>query len=85
MPSIAHTFFLVLQQEREFGGPQDSSTTQESIAFSSISTDPPKQTFFNKGNSSNGCGGRRSGSGRGRGNKLCTYCGKNNHIVDTCF
>ncbi|GAU20316.1 hypothetical protein TSUD_337970 [Trifolium subterraneum] len=29
-------------------------------------------------------GGRTTG-GRGRGNKVCTFCGMTNHIVDNCF
>ncbi|GAU16422.1 hypothetical protein TSUD_117710 [Trifolium subterraneum] len=37
----------------------------------------------NRGRGSRG-GGRSSG-GRGKGNKLCTFCGQTNHIVDDCW
>ncbi|XP_020205819.1 uncharacterized protein LOC109790981 [Cajanus cajan] len=85
MPDMVHTFSLVLQQEREFGG----SNSQESITLATINSDSTKTTFPNRGSFTNTRGGGRFGRANGRGNskttKFCTNSRKINHNIDACF
>lgn len=72
---ITKFFSIFLQQERE-------------IMFISSNIEPV--VLFNQSTQSFGHGGGRPGHGRGRFtfyNKKphCTFCGKHNHTVDTCY
>lgn len=85
LPSISKSFSLVLQQEREFGGPSQTFAPQDSIAYIVANDAGSKPSQFPQGGSSTNRGGGRTGFGRGRGNKYCSHCGKTNHTIDTCF
>ncbi|GAU37803.1 hypothetical protein TSUD_276210, partial [Trifolium subterraneum] len=80
LPNIGKVYSLLVQQERQF------------VLFS----DEPKilaASGYNgngRGSSSSRGRGDRGGKpsyGRGRckGNKVCTFCGMTNHVVDECF
>ncbi|GAU48797.1 hypothetical protein TSUD_81460 [Trifolium subterraneum] len=78
LPNIGKVYSLLVQQERQ------------SLLFS----DEPKilaATGYNvngRGSSSSRGRGERGGKppyGRGKGNKVCTFCGMTNHVVDECF
>ncbi|GAU42269.1 hypothetical protein TSUD_81770 [Trifolium subterraneum] len=80
LPNIGKVYSLLVQQERQY------------ILFS----DEPKilaASGYNgngRGSSSSRGRGERGGKpsygrGRGKGNKVCTFCGMTNHVVDECF
>ena len=81
MPSLVKTFSLVLQHEREFVGDFTSQSPTDTVAFSSVNGNT-NVTFSNKSFSNNHKVSSNSGKGP-KGNKLCTHCGKTNHIVET--
>nr|KYP34389.1 Copia protein [Cajanus cajan] len=81
LPNINKVFSLVLQQERQVLG----NLLQEVNLVASITNN--KQSFGGRNGSS-------SGRGRGRFNqrnfsnqpqKICTFCGKERHTVETCY
>ena len=83
LPPITTVFSLVVQQERQFNSENnvDSKALAASTAtaagkgsgFSSFNGDrKPGKDKFSKGQS-------------GNGGKVCSYCGKNGHMVNTCF
>jgi hypothetical protein len=82
LPDIDHACSMVIQQEREMlcsnsDSPSDS-TSGSAMAMQINSAQ----------NNSHGKGGFYKGKGQGSskgGNRMCTYCGKTNHIVDNCF
>jgi hypothetical protein len=80
LPSINKVFSMVIQHERQFASSQSVLELDEGKALVNASDE------------------RRShGGGRGRGsygsygnnnkksNRYCTFCGKDNHIVDNCY
>ena len=83
MFSLVKTFSLVLQHEREFIGESSSQSPTDTVAFSTIK-DNDNSTSFSKSFSNHNKIPSNSGKGS-KGNKLCTYCGKTNHTVETCF
>ncbi|XP_020963815.1 uncharacterized protein LOC110265252 [Arachis ipaensis] len=78
LPSIEQAFSLLLQQERQFqcGEP----LTENKILMNSAAPYQPST----QGGRGRGRGGRTAGRGRGR-TKVCTYCGKTGHLIDTCY
>ena len=83
MPLLVKTFSLVLQHEREFIGESSSQSPTDTVVFSTVK-DSDNSTFFNKSFSNHNKIPGNFGKGS-KGNKLCTYCGKTNHTVETCF
>ncbi|XP_061369603.1 uncharacterized protein LOC133312431 [Gastrolobium bilobum] len=82
LPSVNRAFSLVMQQERQL---------HLEGAFTNKET---HRIFYNSGDQSQSRGrsqvrgrGRGTFIGRGTGgpSRLCTYCGKTNHTVETCF
>nr|KYP54393.1 hypothetical protein KK1_000581 [Cajanus cajan] len=85
LPSISKAFSHALQQERQLSNP----TIQESrvIATTNDIANNWKGNFAGRGG---GFAGRGRGKSFGRGNtsnsnKVCTFCGKENHTIDTCY
>jgi len=79
LPILSKTFSLVLGQERQLNLPIPSDPTAEKQPLAM-----QIQSSFSNG------GGRGKGQfqnrGRGRGGtRLCTYCWRNNHTIETCF
>ncbi|XP_058761729.1 uncharacterized protein LOC131635138 [Vicia villosa] len=77
LPSIGKVYSLLVQQERQtllqFDESKILAASQNQYAGRNVS-------------SQRGRGGRFStGRGRGRTNRVCTYCGMTNHTIDQCF
>ncbi|KAK2413561.1 putative mitochondrial protein [Trifolium repens] len=86
LPILSKTFSLVLGQERQLNLPAipyDATTEKQPLTMQ------VQSSFFNgggRGKSQFPNKGRgRGGFGGGRGTRVCTHCGKNNHIVENCF
>ncbi|XP_020999433.1 uncharacterized protein LOC110281482 [Arachis duranensis] len=85
LPTVAATFSLLLQQERQL---MHSIDPEARMMANTVNTNA-FETYQNNGNSSirgrgRGRGGRGKGHGRGTP-KLCSHCGKTGHLVDTCY
>jgi hypothetical protein len=86
LPILSKTFSLVLGQERQLNLPAipyDATTEKQPLTMQVQSSifnggGRGKSQFPNKGRG-------RGGFGGGRGTRVCTHCGKNNHIVENCF
>jgi hypothetical protein len=83
LPSISKVFSSVLQQERQIGGSLLGATPKILMAH----TNGPSTTNQGRGGFQQSRGrGRHSYQGRGfNKGKVCTFCGKENHIVDDCY
>ncbi|XP_061339222.1 uncharacterized protein LOC133285922 [Gastrolobium bilobum] len=81
LPSVNRVFSLVAQQERqlqiESSGPIHHDNSR--IFFNSAEQVPERGRGQTRGR------GRGFNPARGRGSRLCTYCGKTSHTVETCF
>ncbi|XP_061356238.1 uncharacterized protein LOC133300683 [Gastrolobium bilobum] len=80
-PSLIRVFSMIVQQERQMLCEVLVDSNTETRVFNNFSDNHQKQNF-----------GRGRGRGfpsffnKGRGSgKVCTYCGKPNHIVDICY
>jgi len=81
LPSIRKVYSLLVLQERHLIVPLDES---KFLALSCNSFSGNSSYGKSNMNTSRGRGGRSSG-GRGKGIRVCSFCGKSNHTVDTCF
>ncbi|PNX83771.1 hypothetical protein L195_g039819, partial [Trifolium pratense] len=82
LPDIDRAFSLVIQQERELLGSNfDSVSEATSESAMAMQVNSNQHNFNAKGGNNKGKG---QNSFRG-GNRLCTHCGKSNHIVENCF
>ncbi|XP_073219912.1 uncharacterized protein [Cicer arietinum] len=77
LPSISKVYSLVVQQELV---PNSIHNPPDIVVAFNINT--PNNSNQGRGKSYRGCG---RGRGRPRPSMFCTYCHKNNHIVDTCY
>ncbi|GAU21603.1 hypothetical protein TSUD_250860 [Trifolium subterraneum] len=80
LPNIGKVYSLLVQQERQTQLLFDES---KCLAVSGYNSN-------GRGSSSSRGRGERGGKpsygrGRGKGNKVCTFCGMTNHVVDECF
>jgi hypothetical protein len=88
LPPIDKTFSLVLGQERQLGNHNSVEISPEN---QTLAMQVQNHNGFGGGRGSNSSGNRgrgRSNYGSGRGqqsNRVCTHCGRNNHIVENCF
>jgi hypothetical protein len=92
LPNISKVYSLLVQQERQAVIPIDES---KMLAINGQHSYESKMLAINghnayagRGQSNKGRGSRgggRSSGGRRKGNKLCTFCGQTNHIVDDCW
>jgi hypothetical protein len=88
LPNIGKVYSLLVQQER-----QSLLVLEDSKLLAASNSNSNFAPSFSRGSSSQSSHrgrGSRSNGGRGRGkpstsNKVCTYCGMTNHIVDQCF
>ncbi|XP_058733710.1 uncharacterized protein LOC131605359 [Vicia villosa] len=69
LPHIDKAFSLVIQQERELNYSLSSDSTNFEVTALHV----------------NGQHGKQSHISKGKGNRVCTHCGRTNHTVDTCF
>src|ERR1044072_6227342 len=82
LPTIKKAFPLLLQQERQHGGPLDPKI------IAAVTSTGNNQGFGWRGPSPNvNRGGYQGNRGRGRSsnNKICTFCGKERHTIETCY
>ncbi|GAU48858.1 hypothetical protein TSUD_288650 [Trifolium subterraneum] len=86
--SIDKTFSLVLGQERQLSNNNSVEISPENQNMA-MQVQNYNSSGSGRGSNSYGYRGRgRSNHGSGRGqqsNRVCTYCGRNNHIVENCF
>ncbi|MCH92327.1 flavonol sulfotransferase-like protein, partial [Trifolium medium] len=85
LPKIAKVYSLLVQQERQIPLSIDESKV---LAVSGVQSNSAGRGYAGngRGNGKSTRGGRTSGGrGNGKGNKLCSYCGQTNHIVDNCW
>ncbi|KAI5445884.1 hypothetical protein KIW84_013925 [Lathyrus oleraceus] len=73
---IDKAFSLVIQQERELNSATPLDSSEATVTAFHANTQ-------NKGSATNKWKG--SSSSTKGGNRVCTHCGRTNHIVDTCF
>ncbi|GAU33267.1 hypothetical protein TSUD_279410 [Trifolium subterraneum] len=92
LSDITKVYSLLVQQERHAVLKIDESKLLFTPANNSQSKNGPSPSYNPQGRGSSSSRGRgqrggRSTAGRGRGNnnKVCTYCGMTNHVVDDCF
>ncbi|KAK2354629.1 putative mitochondrial protein [Trifolium repens] len=79
LPNIGKVYSLLVHQERQHVTPLDESKL---LAVSG------NNAYGGRGSSNRGRGPSRGGrttGGRGRGNKLCTFCRQTNHNVENCW
>ncbi|KAI5416724.1 hypothetical protein KIW84_041663 [Lathyrus oleraceus] len=73
LPTLDNAFNLILQQERLFNLHSTTDSSFENQSSVNYSSQTPSRSSHN------------SSRGRGRGNRLCTHCGRTNHTIETCF
>ncbi|XP_020207161.1 uncharacterized protein LOC109792187 [Cajanus cajan] len=76
LPNITKVFSLLIQQERQFNSVIDDSKALAVIDQQGFRGRPP-----NRG----GRAGRFIRGGRGHNSKVCTYCNKLGHTIETCY
>nr|KYP34297.1 hypothetical protein KK1_044765 [Cajanus cajan] len=76
LPNITKVFSLLIQQERQFNSVIDDSKALAVIDQHGFRGRPP-----NRG----GRAGRFIRGGRGHNSKVCTYCNKLGHTIETCY
>ena len=75
LPDLDKVFYILIQQQRQLVLQFDDSRV-----FAQLDTN---NGTYGRGR---GRGGHTSGGkGRGRSTKICTYCNKSSHMVDTCY
>ncbi|MCH79433.1 flavonol sulfotransferase-like protein [Trifolium medium] len=85
LPKIAKVYSLLVQQERQVPISIDESKL---LAVSGGNNQSAGRGYPNGGRGSGRTtrGGRTTGGrGSNKGNKLCSYCGQTNHVVDNCW
>jgi len=84
VPSIGKVYSLLVQQERQGFVPLDKSKL---LAISNNSFSGNFSYGRGNMNASRGRGdwGGKTSGGRGKGIRVCSFCGRPNHTVDTCF
>jgi hypothetical protein len=83
LPDIDHAFSLIIQQEREISGPNSDSSLE---ATSDSAMALQVNSNYNNSNGRGGFNDKGKGSSSSKGgNRLCTHCGKTNHVVENCF
>lgn len=83
LPPIGRVYSLLVQQERQNAIPLDESKLIAAVGNSYMGNSYAGRGQLSGGRGRNSGRGGRS-NGRGRGNKLCSFCGQTNHVVDTC-
>lgn len=86
LPDIDKTFALIIQQERELHssqvvissaiGSEESSALHLNTTSGNNSSKPDNNNFRGKSNGYKGAKGT---------NRVCTHCGRTNHMIETCF
>ncbi|XP_061353944.1 uncharacterized protein LOC133298628 [Gastrolobium bilobum] len=83
LPSINRVFSLIVQQERQLQLEGNVPNVESPKVFFNF----VEKSHSGRGRSQFHGRGMSTYNGRGRSNRsrLCTYCGKTSHTVDTCF
>ncbi|XP_061341595.1 uncharacterized protein LOC133287905 [Gastrolobium bilobum] len=84
LPNVNRVFSMVVQQERQMLGEGQNVAVNESKMFASNSNTVADMNARRSGFPSRGRGRGNYGQGRGY-TKICTFCGRQNHTVDTCY
>ena len=75
LPDLDKVFSIIIQQERQLVLQFDDSRVLAQL--------DTNNGTYGRGR---GCGGHTSGGrGRDRSTKICIYCNKSGHMVDTCY
>lgn len=83
LPPITIVFSLVIQQERQFNS--ENNVYSKALA-AGTATATGKGSSFGSSNGDKKPGKDKFSKGQsGNKGKVCSYCGKNGHMVDTCF
>ncbi|GAU22921.1 hypothetical protein TSUD_326940 [Trifolium subterraneum] len=84
LPSINKIFSMVIQHERQFVAINGDLLVDESKAIVNASD---SRRSYGRGRGYSSSHGRGSGFSTNSGSKkrICTFCGKDNHIVDNCY
>ncbi|XP_019433732.1 PREDICTED: uncharacterized protein LOC109340480 [Lupinus angustifolius] len=95
LPNISKTFFLLIQQERQFSLLTLPTLEVETrILHINSKQEPlprnPSNTTISTprgrgGYTYRGRGNRKNGPNRSQGNKFCTFYERTNHTIETCF
>jgi hypothetical protein len=80
LSTLDNAFNLILQQERMFNLHSTTDSSFENQSLVNYSSQTPSRSSHNSGR-----GRGRGYSSGGRGNRLCTHCGRTNHTIETCF
>ena len=81
LPDINRVFSLVVQQERQL-----ASESMEEPNMLAVGRGPSgSNSGPNAGSQKKFTKGKHSGKGHSNGSKMCSFCGKSGHTVDTCF
>lgn len=83
LPDAISAFSLVIQQEREMNLDDSDANVETKVFAANTEGSQQQNSFVRRGTFGRGRG--RGNQGRGQSGKLWTYCGRNNHTVDTCF
>lgn len=86
LPTIDKVFSLVIQQEREINYAGSSMVIPTTSANEEVTAFQLHSSYSGHANGKNGqtFKGKPQGGARGD-NHVCTYCGRTNHTVETCF
>ncbi|MCH79609.1 retrovirus-related Pol polyprotein from transposon TNT 1-94 [Trifolium medium] len=95
LPTINKVFSMVIQYERQFGGSSSNLDSEDSQVLINASDSRRPQGrgkgHYNSSNNGSNNGYNSSGFNNSnansskKSNKHCTYCGRDNHIVDNCY
>lgn len=79
LPDINTVFSMLIQQERQL----NSEVQEPRVIANAVESRSTGRGRGNRGQTNNS--GGRKGGGRGRSNKMCSFCYKEGHTVDVCY
>ncbi|XP_017423564.1 uncharacterized protein LOC108332768 [Vigna angularis] len=96
LPPINKVFSLIVQQERQMTTIERTELSSDAKTFAvntyqytslgrGLAVNPNQYFGYGRGRGNRGRGRATIGRGQNSFNKLCTYCGKTNHTVETCY
>ncbi|XP_061362927.1 uncharacterized protein LOC133306624 [Gastrolobium bilobum] len=90
LPGMNSVFSLVIQQERQLNEDSvENEIEKEPKVLLNVTTQQYTrgggQFTRGRGRTFTGRGGQFAGRGRGSINRICTYCGRTNHTIETCY
>jgi hypothetical protein len=79
LPPINKIFSMAIQYERQFVAPNAGLEVEDKVLANASDSRRPQGRGRGSSNGSSNYGNLR------KSNKYCTFCGKENHIVDSCY